>query len=134
MEESLLLEEKSAWICIQASFGRNRTYHWNTPRHTDESNCREYHDKENDPQGAFSRVFSIFPVIGYYSRLWAKVQSVPTTSHSPIVLELTRVVGEGMVLKACTGSIMLTNVGCCCDIRTFERSNESSVSSPDESN
>jgi len=61
--------EESAWTRLQAVVGRDGTYYWNTPRHANECNCREDHDEENDPQGAFSRVFDIFPVIG--CGLWA---------------------------------------------------------------
>ncbi len=47
-------------------------YHWNTPRHADENNCRYDHDEEDDPEDTPSSIASLFDVIGYYRGLWAK--------------------------------------------------------------
>jgi hypothetical protein len=69
MEKSLLLKGSQPGLVYKPTTCCG-TYYWNAPRHTNESNCGKDHDEKNDPQGAFPRVFGIFPMIRYYSRLW----------------------------------------------------------------
>lgn len=96
MEKSLLLKESQPESIYKASVRRNGTYYWNTPRHTDESNCGKDHDEENDPKSAFSRVFDIFPMIRYYSGLWVTYTiSCVQVTRSGIQLNLREEWGKG---------------------------------------